>query len=972
MTHPAFDLLQDRQVAEINSRVRLYRHAKTGAVLMSVENDDENKVFGIAFATPPDDSTGLPHILEHSVLCGSRSYPVKEPFNVLRRGSLNTFLNAMTWPDRTVYPVASQNRADFYNLVQVYLDAVFKPLLTPETLQTQGWHYEADDIQSPLAYRGVVFNEMKGAYSSPDSLVGRFVQQSLFPDNIYGFDSGGDPAVIPDLSYQQFMRFYRRYYHPSNSFLFFYGDDHSDARLDMAAAYLDDYEAAPAAPPAALQPRFSAPRRFSYPYDAGQDDSTQDPARSYVTVNWLLNEVTERNTTFALEVLSHILINTQASPLRKALIDSGLGEGLIGYGYDAGYREAAFSTGLRGVTPAAATQVEPLVLATLEQIVRHGIDPEMTTAALNTLEFRLREANTGSYPRGLMYMLAALGGWLYGSDPIGEIAYEAPLQQLRQVMAADARFFEGLIQHYLLDNPHRTVVQLDPDPTLRARTEAAERARLDAERAAMSLPELQAIQHTMQHLRQLQETPDSPAALATIPSLAVDDLAREIRHIPVQQQAGGPARLITHDLFTNGIVYLDLGFDLRTLPQHLLPYGELFGRLLLSMGTTTQDFVRISQRIGRDTGGIFRAAHTGITRSRQPLAYLFLRGKATASQGQALLDILRDLLLDVQLDNRDRLRQIVLQEKAGLESGLIPGGHMVVYRRLRARFTLADWAGEQIGGVAYLFFIRRLLERIESDWPAVLAELHEVQRCLVQQNGLLANVTASAADLTAFLPRLQKTLAALPAQSVPAALWQPEPTAHAEGLTSPAQVNYVGKAANLYDYGYTRHGSTQVAVKLLDNSWIWDRIRVQGGAYGGFCTFNSYSGVLAFLSYRDPNVLSTLQAYDGAADFLRRVEWSQSDVDKTIIGVIGQMDSYELPDAKGYTALLRTLNGDTDALRQQVRDEVLATTLADVRALATWLDEVAAHGAVVALGSEAALRQADQTLPQPLHITRVL
>lgn len=972
MTHSAFELLQDRQIAEINSRVRLYRHGKTGATLMSVENDDENKVFGIAFATPPDDSTGLPHILEHSVLCGSRTYPVKEPFNELRRGSLNTFLNAMTWPDRTVYPIASQNQADFYNLIQVYLDFVFKPLLTPETLQAQGWHYEADDINAPLNYRGVVFNEMKGVYSSPDSLVERFVQQSLFPDTVYAVDSGGDPAVMPDLTYEQFIRFYRRYYHPSNSFLFFYGDDHSAERLRMAAAYLDEYEAALPAERAALQPRFTAPRRFSYAYDAGEDDPEQGPARSYVAVNWLLNEITERDATFALEVLSYILVSTQASPLRKALIDSGLGEGLIGYGYDTGYREAAFSTGLRGVAAADAAQIEPLILDTLAQTARDGIDPEMTAAALNTLEFRLREANTGSYPRGLMYMLGALSGWLYGSDPVGEIAYEAPLQRLKQAVAADPRFFEELIRRYLLDNPHRTVVQLHPDPGVRGRAEAAERARLDAERATMTPADLQGVQEAMQHLRQLQETPDSPEALATIPSLAMDDLPREIRRIPVQEEQSGAARIFTHDLFTNGIVYLDLGFDLRSLPQHLLPYGELFGRLLLSMGTTAHDFVRISQRIGRDTGGIFRSVHTGTTRSRRSLAYLFLRGKATAAQGQALLDILHDLLLDVRLDNRERLRQIVLQEKAGLESGLLPGGHMVVYRRLRARFTLADWAGEQISGVSYLFFLRRLLERIESDWPAVLAELREVQRCVVRQSGLIANITGGEDELAAFLPRLQPFIAALPAYDAPEALWQPAAFAQAEGLTLPAQVNYVGKAANLYDYGYSLHGSTQVAVKLLDGSWIWDRIRVQGGAYGGFCAFNSYSGVLAFLSYRDPNVLSTLQTYDGAAGFLRRTEWSQTEVNKTVIGVIGQIDGYELPDAKGYTSLLRILNGDTDALRQRLRDEVFRTTVADVRALADWLDEVAAHGSVTALGSEAALRQANQALPQPLHITKVL
>ncbi len=976
MTIHGFDLIEERFIPEINTLAKLYRHAQTGARLLSLENDDENKVFGVTFATPPEDSTGLPHILEHAVLCGSQTYPVKEPFKELRKGSLNTFLNAMTFPDKTVYPVASQNQADFYNLVSVYLDAVFKPFITPETLQTQGWHFETEGPDAPLSYKGVVFNEMKGVYSSPDALIGRYSQQTVFPDTIYGLDSGGDPSVIPDLTYEQFKRFYERHYHPSNSYLFFYGDDHSDERLRQVDAYLSAYQPIEPAPPVALQPRFDSTQRFVYGYDAGADGGNgAGPARrSYVTINWLLNEVIDLETTLALEVLSHILMSTQASPLRKALLDSGLGEGVIGGGYDSSYRQAIFSAGLKNIAAQDSGQVEQLVLDTLAGLARDGIDRDMIAASLNTIEFRLREANTGSFPRGLMVMFAALGGWLHGGDPLAELAYAAPLERLKQQAADDPRFFETLVQRYLLDNPHRSVVLLQPDPSAREQAEAAERARLDAARAAMSQTDIDEVQATMRRLQALQDAPDTPEALATIPTLTLADLDQEIRRIPSVESQLADARLLTHDLFTNGILYLDLGFDLRSLPQRLLPYGELFGRLLLSMGTEREDYVKLSQRIGRETGGIYRTAHLATTRSGGTTTHLLLRGKATLDKSQALLDILRDVLLSPLLDNPERLRQIVLEEKAGQEASLIPGGHGVVLRRLRARFTTADWAAEQMGGVAYLFFLRDLIQRMEQDWPSVLADLEAVRSHVIGQAGLLCNVTVDQASFDAFQPRLAELIAALPAGAAAAAAndWQPTYPVQPEGLTLPAQVNYVGKGANLYRLGYELHGSTLVAVKFLDNTWLWDRVRVQGGAYGGMCLFDSLSGVLAYLSYRDPNLLSTLQTYDAAAHYLRTVELSQGDVEKIIIGVIGQIDSYQLPDAKGYTALLRTLNGDTDDIRQRLRDQVLAATVADVRALADLLEQVAQQGAVVVLGSEQAIGAANQSLETPLSMTKVL
>ena len=967
-----FELVQECIIPEINSQVKLYRHAKTGATLLSVENDDENKVFGIAFATPPDDSTGLPHILEHSVLCGSQTYPVKEPFKELRKGSLNTFLNAMTWPDRTAYPVASQNRADLVNLTRVYLDAVFKPFITPETLQTQGWHYELERPDGPLTYKGVVFNEMKGVYSSPDSLLGRYVKESLFPDTIYALDSGGNPSVIPDLTYEQFKAFYDRHYHPSNAFLCFYGDDHSDERLQLVDEYLSAYEPIDPAPAVALQPVRDGTRRFVYGFDAGEA-ADHTPKRGYIAVNWLVNDVTDVETTLALQILSHTLVSTQASPLRKALIESGLGEGLTGGGYDNSLRQGTFSIGLKGIAPTDAPKVERLILDTLAALDAGGIDPDMIAASLNTIEFRLREANTGSFPRGLVVMFDAVTSWLYGGDMLASLAFEGPLASIKVKAGQDSRFFERLLRDHLLANPHRTVVLLQPDPTARQQVEAAERARLDRDRSAMDEAQLQEVVDTMQRLKAHQNQPDTPEALATIPTLTLADLDREIRRIPVEMSTLAGVKVLTHDLFTNDIVYLDVGFDLQALPQALLPYGELFGRLLLSMGTETLDYVKLSQRIGKETGGIGRTTHTSTTRSGGAATWLFLRGKSMLDKSPALLDVLREVLLTARLDDRERLRQIVLEEKAGLEASLLPGGHAVVSRRLRAKATVADWAAETMGGVDYLVFLRELAKRIEGDWPSVLGELEAVRGALIQRNGMMVNVTLDAESYRTFEPQLAEFIAMIPpAASTGRAPWAPALATGSEGLAIPAQVNYVGKGASLYDCGYQLHGSAFVAVKFVDNTWMWDRVRVQGGAYGGFATFDSYSGVLAYLSYRDPNLLATLQTYDSAAGYLRQTSLTQADVDKIIIGVIGQMDQYLLPDAKGFRSMVYHLNGDTDALRQRLRDDVLATTVSDVRAFADQLDQVTQHGTVVVLGSEQAIAAANEALADKLAVLKVL
>ena len=971
MPRADFELVSEKEIPELNTRGYLYRH-RTGARVLSLVTDDENKVFGINFRTPPEDSTGVAHIMEHAVLCGSRKYPVKEPFVELLKGSLKTFLNAFTYPDRTCYPVASQNTQDFYNLVDVYLDAVLYPRLTPQVLQQEGWHHELENPEAPLTYRGVVYNEMKGANSSPDRIMAEAVQQSLFPDNTYGVDSGGHPRHIPDLTWEQFQDFHRKYYHPANAWIYFYGDDDPGQRLDLLDEYLGDFEPLDVESGIGPQARFESPRRVDETYAVSDEAALEEEPKSMVAVNWLLEEGIDNTTGLALQILEYILIGNAAAPLRKSLIESGLGEDLTGTGMESELAQFSFSAGLKGVAQGSEAAVEKLVVDRLTALAEEGIDPLTVGAALNTTEFRLRENNTGSYPRGLVLMLRALTSWLYDGDPFERLSFEATLSQVKEA-AAEPGYFEGLIRRHLLDNSHRTTLFLTPDKTQSAREEAEELARLEAARQSMSADDLEGVMAAAAELVARQERPDSPQELATLPSLDLADLDRDIRRIPIDRGEVAGAPFWHHDLFTNGIVYADLGFDLRGVSLDLVPYLPLFGRALLEMGLEGEDFVSLAQRIGSRTGGVW--AHTMVTAQRHgpdAVARFFVRGKAMVDQVGDLLEIVRDVLLTLELDNRERFLQMVLEERAAEEAHIVPGGHSVVSLRLRSQFDEAAWLTEQMQGVSYLFFLRQLVERIDTDWGGVLKKLEALRGAVVNRDALLCNATFPQSERAGFEDQLTGLIEALPADGTGEAGWTRETREGDEGLVIPAQVNYVGKAANLYDLGYQLDGSVGVVTRFLRNTWLWDRVRVQGGAYGAFCSFDHFTGVLSFVSYRDPNLLETLDIYGGAAGFLRELDLSSDELAKAIIGTIGDLDSYQLPDAKGYTSMVRELTGVDDAFRQEMRDAVLGTSADDFRAFAEMLEQVGDQGRVVVLGSREALDRANAERGDWLKLLPVL
>jgi Zn-dependent M16 (insulinase) family peptidase len=938
-----FKLIREQFVREFNGTVKEYRHEPTGAEIISVENTHNNKAFGITFRTPPSDSTGVAHILEHTVLCGSRKYPLKDPFVQLLKGSLQTFLNAMTYPDKTVYPVASQNEQDFYNLVDVYLDAVFFPRITPAFFRQEGWHYELENLDAPLTCKGVVYNEMKGAYSSPDNILIERSQQALFPDTTYGLDSGGNPAKIPTLTYQDFRKFHETYYHPSNARIFFYGNDNPERRLKILGEYLDGFKCLPSPPDSSIQLQ----KPFDQPVTVEESYSVSEGEKhAFTTVNWAIPDGILH---FALIILDQILTGNSGSPLRKALIESGLGEDLAGFGLETNLRQPAWSVGMKGVEIENLAKVEALIFQTLEKLARDGIDRGDIEAAMNSFEFDLRENNHGSFPQGLSVMLNMLETWLYGWDPLGLAAYEHPLAELKGKIAANPRYFEELIENILLKNTHRATVRLIPDKDKAARDEAEEKARMQAVRDTMHPDDLARTVDAAARLLEMQKTPDTPEAFKTLPLLHRSDLDRKIRTIPRAVEQHDKATVLFHEIFTGGIVYVDIGFNLHAVTAEELPWVSLLGSMLLEMGTQKEDFASLARHIAQKTGGIHACPFlAALENSPESAAHLFLRGKCMSGQTGDLFALLHDILFMPAFNNRKRFREILLEQKADMEGSLVPSGHSAIMSRLKAHYHEAYRAGEMLSGIDALFFHRAVQKKMKEDWPGTVARLEGILQKLLA-GGLIVNITADSKDRASVTVTLEKFLANFPkAESVPSNKWEfPAAQPASEALLIPSQVNYVGRAINLFDNGYKMDGSALVITKYLRTAWLWEKVRVQGGAYGAMCGFDPNCGVLTFASYRDPNLAATLEAYGQTADFLKNLQLDEDELTRALIGAIGGIDTYLLPDAKGYTDMVRYLTGQTDEKRQKLRDELLSTTADDFKAFAEVLSMEKAVTAVL-------------------------
>ena len=628
-----------------------------------MENDDDNKVFSVTFRTPPANDRGVAHILEHSVLCGSRKYPVKEPFVELMKGSLQTFLNAMTFPDKTMYPVASRNEKDLYNLMNVYLDAVFHPAITKETFMQEGWHYELEDPDGPVSYKGVVFNEMKGVFSSPESVLDRYLAHSLFPKTTYGYESGGDPLAIPELTYEEFKEFHRRYYHPSNSRIFLYGDGNTAENLKfLHEEYLSEFDRMEVDSQVGIQRRFSKPKLKEVSYPISKDETPEK--KSFVIVGLKLGKSTDYEHCLFMDILSHILLGTAGSPLRKALLDSNLGSEVIGGGFDDNRIETMFAVGLKGAEKEDTQKITDLIFSTLEELVEKGIDENQILASVNTIDFKLREANFGGFPKGIVYNIQALGSWLYDANPLSHLKYDRLLKKVKK--KSKEGHFEKLIQKYMLDNTHRSVVVLVPKPGLGEKQEAKIRKQLRQMKASLSEPEIEQLVKTTQTLQERQMEPDSPEALSTLPSLTLADVGKESPQYPCEIKKSSAPQTLFHDLFTNKIAYTQMCFATDKVPQDKIQYLSLLGRLMMGMGTNKRDYVEMGQQIGIRTGGISSSDFSTVPLEdrNRIISYLNFNGTALVEKVDDLFDLYEELFGESNFDNHKRLAEIVRERQS--------------------------------------------------------------------------------------------------------------------------------------------------------------------------------------------------------------------------------------------------------------------------------------------------------------------
>lgn len=985
-TTTAYGVLQSWDLPDYNGTGTLYRHLQSGAQVFHLANDDPENMFAFAFATLPEDSTGVAHILEHTVLCGSREFPLKDPFLQLLKGSVNTFLNAMTYPDRTVYPAASPVRQDLFNMMKVYGDAVFRPLLKPGLFRQEG-HRLQFNARDELEITGIVYNEMKGNYSSPDSIAAEKCYQSLFPDTLYRHDSGGDPAVIPELTFQEFQDFHRRYYHPSNARIILYGDIPAGDYLEfLDREFLGDFQESSTFLVQDEQPRWEAPRVFeaTCPVEPREDLSR----RSSVTLNWLLFPVTETRRLLAASILTEVLLGNSGSPLTKALIDSGLGQDLSPvFGLETDLREAVFSAGLRGTEPDQAQAIEDCILSTLKDLARKGFDPELVEGALRRVEFYHRELKSG--PNGMRVMNRILRSWMYGASPAAGLRFSEDMEAFREDLHREPRLLERMIQELLLDNPHRSTVIVRPDPDQARREEEELRAFLAQRRESLSEAEEEQIRREAAELERLQTEPDDPDVVARVPFLAPRDIPREVRRIPFRKEPLGPeSALYCHDEMTRGILYLDLTFDFGRLSPREESLLNLLGGAFTESGLPGLSFDQFNRQVNLKTGGISayvsNQTHLGdLSRVRR---LFVVRLKVLDRAWQEGAELLRRLLGEVDFSDSARLVQILEEMLQEMLGGVVPAGNYFAgLRSLRGLSGLMA-VEEEINGVSQLLHLRRMAE---EDPRALGQELLGLALGLMDPSRVNVNITGSRAmtdEMARWVPSLLETLArrraafsptgVLPGGAagpggegvsggVPGVVLPPGEAPAREYLLASAGVSYVAAALRGVSFGEPLATAQDVVAHLLRTGLLWEKIRMQGGAYGASAQSRTSEGVFSFVSYRDPHSARTIRAYQESLQELARQEVDPGVLDLAKVSLLGRELRPLTPREAGYMSFRRSLLGVDDELRQRIRDQVRAVTPGEVRQVAELLRENFSGASLAVLGGGAALEELrrDETLP---------
>ena len=949
-----YELLQKSYLKDIQSEGYLLRHRKTGARVVLVENDDDNKVFMIGFRTPPADSTGVPHILEHSVLCGSKNFPVKDPFIELAKGSLNTFLNAMTFPDKTVYPVASCNDKDFQNLMHVYLDAVFYPNIYEheEIFQQEGWSYHLESAEEELTYNGVVYNEMKGAFSSADGVMDRVTFHELFPDTAYANESGGDPDEIPNLTYEGFLNFHRTYYHPSNSYIFLYGDMCMAEKLEwIDEKYLSKFEYLEIDSEIRLQEPFEVVKEHEMEYSVSSNEPEED--NTYLSYNKVIGTSLDKELSLAFEILDYALLSAPGAPLKKVLLDAGIGKDITG-SYDDGIYQPVFSIIAKNANPEQKEAFVQLIEKTLSDIVEKGMDQKALEAGINYHEFRYREADFGNYPKGLMYGLQMLDSWLYDDEkPFLYIEAIETFASLKEKM--NTGYFEELIQKYLLDNKHGVIVVVKPERGRTARLDKELAEKLAAYKASLSEEEVEAIVEATAQLEEYQEAEESVEDQEKIPVLEREDISREIAPIFNEELMYGGVPVIYHEIETNGIGYVDLLFDLSGVPERLLPYVGILQGVLGIIDTTNYEYGELFNEINVHTGGIGTSLemYPDVTKVKEKefKATFEIKSKALYHKLPVAFDMMREILTESNLGDEKRLKEILGMSKSRLQSRFQSSGHATAALRAMSYFSPISKLKDLTAGISYYEVIKELEEHFDEHKEELVANLYALAKHLFRADNLMASYTAAREGLEGMETMICEFKSHLKGEK---AEWEPcvlHCEKKNEGFKTSSKIQYVARVGNFIDEGVPYTGALQVLRTILSYEYLWQNVRVKGGAYGCMSNFTKL-GDGYFMSYRDPNLEKTNEVYEGVVDYLKNFTASERDMTKYIIGTMSNIDQPMTPATKGDRSMNLYMNRVSAESIREERKQILEATDADIRALADNVAAVLKNNYFCVIGNE--------------------
>ncbi|MBK1813563.1 insulinase family protein [Clostridium sp. YIM B02505] len=951
-----FKLIEEREIKEISSKAYVFEHEKSGARLIKIDNDDDNKVFSIGFRTPPEDSTGLTHILEHSVLCGSRKFNTKEPFVELLKGSLNTFLNAMTYPDKTIYPVASRNEKDYFNLMDVYMDAVLYPNIYkhPEIFMQEGWHYNIEEPKDELTYNGVVYNEMKGAYSSPESLMYRMVTKTVLPDTPYKEASGGDPEVIPDLTYEKFVNYHKKYYHPSNSYILLYGDGQLEKELKfLNENYLSDFDKIDVKSSIPTQKPFESLKEHSFEYGISEEDTLED--KTYLNLNFVVGKADEGELALAFEILTHMLLKTPAAPLKKALLDNGIGKAVSGE-YSGSTKQPILTIVAKNCNEKDKDRFKEVVYSTLQELVDKGIDKETIEASINRIEFELREGEYDGYPKGLIHYTRIMDSWLYEGDPFVHLEYDKYFESIKSALKTN--YFEALIKKYILDNKHSSFIILKPKKGLNEEKQKALKDKLDRVKNTLSEVEIKTLIDKCKALKERQNTADTEEALASIPMLSIEDIDRKAEILPLEERNLGGVKVLYHKLFTNKISYLNLYFNCKGLISEDVVYVRFLADILGKLDTKNYNYGNLSNKININTGGI---AYSPVSYSLngkegEYTPYLLINLKTLLSKLEDGVDLLGEIIQNTVFDKEDRLLQIIKEIRSRIEGRLIDNGHRLALRKILAYCTEKGKYDEITLGLTYYQFLCDLEDNFDSKKSDIISKLKVSSEAIFNKNNLVISYSSEEEDYDVLEKIVPKLLSYLGVANISKDRFDFGEMVTNEGLLTQGNVQYVAKGGNFIKKGFSYHGSLNVLETISGFDYLWNNVRVKGGAYGVFANFRRDGGAY-IVSYRDPNIKETIKVYDEMKDYLNNFTSNEREMTKYIIGTVRKLDYPLTTASKAEVSSANYFSNITSEDIQRERDEVLKTDDKTIRSFAPLVESVMNEDLICVVGNENKIKE---------------